>query len=143
MPDRCARAAPRLRGAARRPRHRPLPRASRSTGTRSLPPSAPAASTCPPTPSSATATGWQPAAGAADADRDRPGSAAEHPLLGAATSLAGEGGEALLSGRLSLATHPWLADHALHGAAILPGTAFVELALQAGERAGARDGRAS
>jgi len=41
-----------------------------------------------------------------------------------------------LTGRLSLATHPWLADHAVAGTVLLPGAAFVELALQAGERAG-------
>ena len=59
----------------------------------------------------------------------------EHPLLGAAISLAGEG--VLMTGRISLATHPWLADHAVAGTAILPGTGFVELALRAGEEVGA------
>jgi pimaricinolide synthase PimS1 len=43
-----------------------------------------------------------------------------------------------LSGRISLAEHPWLADHALGASAILPGTAFLEAALYAGEQAGAR-----
>ena len=43
----------------------------------------------------------------------------------------------LLTGRLSLQTHPWLADHAVHGTAILPGTAFVEMALKAAEQVGA------
>ncbi len=60
----------------------------------------------------------------------------DHPLLGAATSLPGEAGW-LLTGRLSLQTHPWLADHAVHGSAILPGTAFVEMALKAAEQSGA------
>ncbi|HYJ21760.1 MAG TPA: SDR family NAD(P)-dependent oxidoreductase [Solirubrobacterales bacterium] len=64
-------------------------------------------------------------------------SAADHPLLGAAISLPGEEGDWLLTGRLSLKTHPWLADHAVLGTVILPGTAFVELGLQAAERAGA------
>ena len=59
----------------------------------------------------------------------------EHPLLGAAISLAGEG--VLLTGRVSLETHPWLADHAVAGTAILPGTGFVELALRAGAEVGA------
>ncbi len=60
---------------------------------------------------------------------------AEHPLLGAAVELAdGEG--AVLTGRLSLRTHPWLADHAVFGTVLLPGTAFVELATQAGDRVG-------
>ena len=57
--------------------------------------------------------------------------AANHPLLGASIALASEDSQ-LLTGRLSLATHPWLADHAIAGTAILPGTAFVELALRAG-----------
>jgi pimaricinolide synthase PimS1 len=39
---------------------------------------------------------------------------AEHPLLGAAVRLA-DSDEVLLTGRLSLATHPWLADHVLGG----------------------------
>ena len=38
----------------------------------------------------------------------------------------------LFTGRLSLETHPWLADHAVMGTVLLPGTAFVELALHAG-----------
>ncbi|MCZ9337598.1 polyketide synthase dehydratase domain-containing protein, partial [Streptomyces sp. TRM76130] len=38
----------------------------------------------------------------------------EHPLLGAAVALAG--GEAtVLTGRLSVRSVPWLADHAVHG----------------------------
>jgi acyl transferase domain-containing protein/NADPH:quinone reductase-like Zn-dependent oxidoreductase/NADP-dependent 3-hydroxy acid dehydrogenase YdfG/acyl carrier protein len=59
----------------------------------------------------------------------------EHPLLGAAVVLAG--GEGLLfTGRLSLRTHPWLADHAVMGTVLLPGTAFVELALHTGDQVG-------
>ncbi|MEU5846863.1 type I polyketide synthase [Saccharopolyspora shandongensis] len=58
----------------------------------------------------------------------------EHPLLGAAVTSA-ESGEVLLTGRLSLTTHPWLADHAVSGAVLLPGTAFVEMALRAGQEA--------
>nr|BAB69304.1 modular polyketide synthase [Streptomyces avermitilis] len=60
---------------------------------------------------------------------------ADHPLLGAAVSLAG-GDERLLTGRLSLRTHPWLSDHAVLGTALLPGTAFVELAVRAADEAG-------
>ncbi|MEU6777529.1 SDR family NAD(P)-dependent oxidoreductase, partial [Streptomyces sp. NPDC046759] len=59
----------------------------------------------------------------------------EHPLLGAAVELAGAEG-LLLTGRLSLRTHPWLADHAVAGAVLLPGTAFVELAVRAGDQVG-------
>ena len=62
-------------------------------------------------------------------------SAAEHPLLGAAVALAESDGF-LLTGRLSLDEHPWLADHAVLGTAILPGTAFVEMALLAAQRVG-------
>ncbi|MEU0839173.1 SDR family NAD(P)-dependent oxidoreductase [Streptomyces sp. NPDC005962] len=61
--------------------------------------------------------------------------AADHPLLGTAVSLAAEEGF-LFTGRLSLETHPWLAEHAVMGSVLLPGTAFVELAVRAGEQAG-------
>ncbi|WP_372508800.1 SDR family NAD(P)-dependent oxidoreductase [Amycolatopsis iheyensis] len=44
--------------------------------------------------------------------------------------------EVTLTGRLSLSTHPWLGDHRVQGAAILPGTAFLELAIQAGTHVG-------
>jgi acyl transferase domain-containing protein/NADP-dependent 3-hydroxy acid dehydrogenase YdfG/acyl carrier protein len=61
--------------------------------------------------------------------------AAGHPLLVSIVPLAG--GEAMvLTGRLSLRTHPWLADHAPLGQALLPATAFLELALCAGLQAG-------
>ncbi|MGV9853737.1 SDR family NAD(P)-dependent oxidoreductase, partial [Streptomyces sp. NPDC003442] len=60
---------------------------------------------------------------------------AGHPLLGAALPLPGSDGF-LLTGRLSLRTHPWLADHAVLGRVILPGTAFVELASRAGDAVG-------
>ncbi|MER5475134.1 type I polyketide synthase, partial [Streptomyces sp. NPDC002685] len=59
---------------------------------------------------------------------------ADHPLLGAAVSLAG-GDERLLTGRLSLRTHPWLSDHAVLGTVLMPGTAFVELAVRAADEA--------
>ncbi|MFC5156917.1 type I polyketide synthase, partial [Streptomyces amakusaensis] len=62
-------------------------------------------------------------------------SSAGHPLLGAAIELA-DGDGLVLTGRLSLQTHPWLADHAVAGTVLLPGTAFVELATQAGDRTG-------
>ncbi|HEX8743267.1 MAG TPA: type I polyketide synthase, partial [Thermoleophilaceae bacterium] len=60
----------------------------------------------------------------------------EHPLLRAAVRLAGEEGW-LFTGRLSPTTHPWLADHAVAGTVLLPGTAFVEIALAAARRTGA------
>ncbi len=55
----------------------------------------------------------------------------EHPLLGAGVRLAGED-QWLFTGRLSLATHPWLADHAMFDTVLLPGTSVLELALAAG-----------
>ncbi|KAK1185304.1 type I polyketide synthase, partial [Streptomyces sp. NBS 14/10] len=60
-----------------------------------------------------------------------------HPLLGAAIPLADSDGH-LFTGRLSLHTHPWLADHAFAGVALVPGTALLDIALQAGERVGCR-----
>ncbi|UJW29743.1 type I polyketide synthase [Saccharothrix sp. AJ9571] len=61
--------------------------------------------------------------------------ATEHPLLGAAVGLPDSGG-VLLTGRLSIESQPWLADHAVMGSVLFPGTGFVELALQAGARLG-------
>ncbi len=61
--------------------------------------------------------------------------AAHHPLLGAAVQAAADG-NVLLTGRLSVQTHPWLADHAALGSVLLPGAAFVELALRAGDAVG-------
>ncbi|GAB3897547.1 hypothetical protein GCM10029964_080590 [Kibdelosporangium lantanae] len=60
---------------------------------------------------------------------------ADHPLLGAAVPLASSDAF-LFTGRLSVPTHPWLADHAINDTVILPGTAFVELALSAADRVG-------
>ncbi|MFJ8274193.1 type I polyketide synthase, partial [Streptomyces sp. NPDC094154] len=61
--------------------------------------------------------------------------AAHHPLLSAAVSLADSEG-ALLTGRISLLSHPWLADHTVRGTILLPGTAFLELAVRAGDEVG-------
>ncbi|MFE2723565.1 SDR family NAD(P)-dependent oxidoreductase [Kitasatospora sp. NPDC059327] len=60
---------------------------------------------------------------------------ADHPLLGAVIEPA-DSDEVLFTSRLSLDSHPWLADHAVAGTAILPGTAFVELAVRAGDQVG-------
>jgi polyketide synthase 12 len=62
-------------------------------------------------------------------------SAAEHPLLGAVVAHA-DSDDITLTGRLSLAAHPWLGDHQVHGVVLLPGAAMVEMALHAGDRAG-------
>ncbi|WP_239382269.1 SDR family NAD(P)-dependent oxidoreductase, partial [Frankia sp. CIT1] len=60
---------------------------------------------------------------------------AGHPLLAAALPLA-DGDTVLLTGQLSLATHPWLADHAVSGTVLLPASAFVDLALHAADQVG-------
>ena len=62
-------------------------------------------------------------------------SAAEHPLLGAVVDQA-DSDEIIFTGRLSLASHPWLADHKVHGVVLVPGAAMVELVLHAGDRVG-------
>ncbi|WP_256923819.1 type I polyketide synthase, partial [Streptomyces sp. 13-12-16] len=64
--------------------------------------------------------------------------AAEHPLLGAAVELAGaEGSDGMVfTGRLSLQSHPWLADHEVQGSVLVPGTALLELAIRAADEIG-------
>ncbi|MGK5674963.1 type I polyketide synthase, partial [Micromonospora sp. URMC 106] len=79
---------------------------------------------------------WLPPAGQS-ADLSGAGlGAARHPLLGATVSVAGED-MVLLTGRLSVATHPWLADHVVSGAVVVPGTALVDLVVRAGDEVGA------
>lgn len=56
-----------------------------------------------------------------------------HPFLRAAASGTGT---LVLTGRISLATHPWLADHAVQGQVVLPGAAMVDLVSRAGDEAG-------
>jgi len=74
--------------------------------------------------------------GTADGDVSTAGiDSAQHPLLGAALPIAGRDG-AVLTGRLALRTQPWLADHGVLDTVVLPGTAFVELALRAGAQVG-------
>ncbi|MFF4363745.1 SDR family NAD(P)-dependent oxidoreductase [Streptomyces sp. NPDC001604] len=58
-----------------------------------------------------------------------------HPLLGAAVELA-DGAGVVCTGRLSVRSQPWLADHRVGGVILLPGTGFVELAVQAGDQVG-------
>ncbi|WP_308405413.1 type I polyketide synthase, partial [Streptomyces rugosispiralis] len=60
---------------------------------------------------------------------------AQHPLLGAWVELPDTDG-ALFTSRLSLSTHPWLADNTVAGTVVLPGSAFVELAVRAGDEVG-------
>ncbi|MFF4324747.1 type I polyketide synthase [Streptomyces sp. NPDC001568] len=61
--------------------------------------------------------------------------AADHPLLGATVPLPASDG-LILTGRLAVSTHPWLSDHTVMDTVLLPGTAFVELALRAGAETG-------
>ncbi|MCG8922452.1 type I polyketide synthase [Lentzea sp. CC55] len=78
---------------------------------------------------------WLQSAGGAGDPAGLGLSDARHPLLGASVALADDSG-VVLTGRVSLTTHPWLADHVVAGTALLPGTALVELALRAGDEAG-------
>ncbi|MFI1630671.1 type I polyketide synthase, partial [Streptomyces noursei] len=60
---------------------------------------------------------------------------AGHPLLGAAVELAAGAG-VVLTGRLSLSSHGWLADHAVMGRVFVPGTALLEMVMRAGDEVG-------
>ncbi|MCE7550791.1 type I polyketide synthase, partial [Streptomyces thermodiastaticus] len=60
--------------------------------------------------------------------------AARHPLFSAVVEVAGRD-ELVLTGRLSVSDHPWLADHTIGGTVLVPATAFLELAVAAGDRA--------
>ncbi|MFJ7153291.1 type I polyketide synthase, partial [Streptomyces sp. NPDC100445] len=75
-----------------------------------------------------------PERGAADARGLGLGSPG-HPLLGAVVELA-EDDRLVYTGRLALDTQPWLADHAVRGTVLLPGTAFLELTMAVGSRLG-------
>ena len=52
----------------------------------------------------------------------------DHPFLSAVLPLASGDGQ-VFTGSVSLARHPWLADHALGDIVLFPGAAFAELAL--------------
>ena len=60
---------------------------------------------------------------------------AEHGLLGAVVPRPDSGG-VVLTGRLSTAAHPWLADHAVGQTVLFPGAGFIELAIRAGDEVG-------
>ncbi|SPM27233.1 type I polyketide synthase [Mycobacterium terramassiliense] len=60
---------------------------------------------------------------------------AGHGLLGAVVERPDSGG-VVLTGRLSTAAQPWLADHAVAGMVLFPGAGFVELVLRAGDEVG-------
>ncbi|MGW7303546.1 type I polyketide synthase, partial [Streptomyces sp. NPDC054829] len=62
---------------------------------------------------------------------ERPG----HPLLSAAVRVA-DTDALVFSGVLSLRTTPWLADHRVLGRTILPATAYLDMAVHAGDEVG-------
>ncbi|GAB4585540.1 hypothetical protein Ntsu_33720 [Nocardia sp. IFM 10818] len=70
-------------------------------------------------------------AGASDA----PQSSADHPILTGVVGLAASD-EWLLTGRFSLRTHPWIADHMTYGVVVVPSATFIEFLLVAGRRIG-------
>ncbi|MCV7101033.1 type I polyketide synthase, partial [Mycobacterium palustre] len=79
---------------------------------------------------------WLPAESVGSSDVGAAGLAgAGHALLGAVVERPDSGG-VVLTGRLSAAAQPWLADHAVAGTVLFPGTGFVELMLRAGDEVG-------
>nr|WP_280641072.1 type I polyketide synthase [Streptomyces afghaniensis] len=68
-------------------------------------------------------------------DAPRPAAADAGALLGPAFPVP-DTERTVLTGLLSLATHPWLADHVVAGSVVVPATVFVEMALRAGEEVG-------
>ncbi|WP_206301234.1 polyketide synthase dehydratase domain-containing protein, partial [Streptomyces populi] len=60
---------------------------------------------------------------------------ADHPLLTMGIPLA-DSDTTVLTGSLSPHRHGWLREHTIAGTTLLPGAAWLELALHAGERAG-------
>ncbi|MEV5598708.1 SDR family NAD(P)-dependent oxidoreductase [Streptomyces sp. NPDC052496] len=57
-----------------------------------------------------------------------------HPWI--STVIETADGRTLMAGRLSVRSHPWLMDHRVEDTALLPGTAFAELLLSAGQELG-------
>nr|WP_234048703.1 type I polyketide synthase [Streptomyces liliifuscus] len=58
-----------------------------------------------------------------------------HPLLGPAFTVP-DTDRTVLSGRLSTVAQPWLGDHMVAGRVLVPATAFVEMAVRAGDEVG-------
>ncbi len=68
-------------------------------------------------------------------DAPRPAASGTGALLGPAFPVP-DTERTVLTGLLSLATHPWLADHVVAGRVIAPATVFVEMAVRAGDEVG-------
>ena len=66
----------------------------------------------------------------AEASRTRP-QAGVHPLLGLHLPLAGRPGEHMWHGDISLETCPWIEDHRVQNVAVVPATAYIEMAIAA------------
>ncbi|WP_191499903.1 type I polyketide synthase, partial [Mycobacterium simulans] len=60
----------------------------------------------------------------------------EHPLLGAVTGLVDDDQVVVMTGRLSTSTQSWLAGHVVGDGVVVPATAYIDMLLAAGERAG-------
>ncbi|MGK8522863.1 SDR family NAD(P)-dependent oxidoreductase [Nocardia asteroides] len=58
----------------------------------------------------------------------------DHPMLGAVVEL--PDGTVVVTGLLSVAAHPWVAEHAVFGTVLLPGTGLLELVRGAGAEVG-------
>ncbi|MFB7928165.1 type I polyketide synthase [Streptomyces sp. NPDC056039] len=69
-------------------------------------------------------------------DAPRPGAADGGTALLSPAFPVPETGRTVLTGLLSLTTHPWLADHVVAGRVIVPATVFVEMAVRAGDEVG-------
>ncbi|MFJ3221707.1 polyketide synthase dehydratase domain-containing protein, partial [Kitasatospora sp. NPDC086801] len=77
---------------------------------------------------------WRPAAVDAGDVSGVGQTAVTHPLLGALIEPAAGG--LLFTSRLSTSAQPWLADHAVRDTVLVPGAAFVEMAIRAGDEVG-------
>nr|WP_209310855.1 type I polyketide synthase [Streptomyces spiramenti] len=78
---------------------------------------------------------WQDTRASGDGPAALGQTAAGHPLIGAVVRT-GDSHDTVLTGRISPRTHPWVADHRVGGEIVFPGTAFVELAVRAGDETG-------
>nr|WP_246357067.1 non-ribosomal peptide synthetase/type I polyketide synthase [Pyxidicoccus fallax] len=65
----------------------------------------------------------------------RRGHAGGHPLLGEGLTISTQAGTRLWETTLDVQRLPWLGDHRVQGAVVLPGTAYLEMALSSGAEA--------